>query len=198
MNRLLIILLVWGIPLISEGQFFGHKSVSIHQGIILFNNDILNNPNNANTKKSFVSEVDHNLNLSRFTTFSPGIGFGNYQNPDNRFETYQSTNFLRLKIGLTLHLPQKINRYKLKPNLISPFFKVGYNFDVLNNTFKAIGNNKVNTNLRLSIGNVFRLSHELGLFWESSLNQRVNIDYRTFFQHNFGLCINLDERLKVY
>jgi len=160
---------------LTKAQFFGRNNIGIHQGVILFNPSALNNPNNAKT------------------TFNTGIGFGNYQNPDNRFESYQSTNFLRLKIAMMIHLPQTITHYKTKPNLLNPYFKVGYNFDILNNYFLAVGNNRVNTNLRIGFGNAIRINHFVGLNYEFSYNQRVNPDYRTFFQHTFGLVFNLEE-----
>jgi hypothetical protein len=178
---------------LAKAQFFGRNNIGIHQGVILFNPSALNNSNNANNKNSWVNEFDKNFTLGTKTTFNSGIGFGNYQNPDNRFESYQSTNFLRIKIAMMIHLPQTINHYKTKPNLLNPYFKVGYNFDILNNYFLAVGNNRVNTNLRLGFGNAIRINHFVGLNYEFSYNQRVNPDYRTFFQHTFGLVFNLEE-----
>jgi hypothetical protein len=94
---------------------------------------------------------------------------------------------------MMIHLPQTITHYKTKPNLLNPYFKVGYNFDILNNYFLAVGNNRVNTNLRIGFGNTIRINHFVGLNYEFSYNQRVNPDYRTFFQQTLGLVFNLEE-----
>jgi hypothetical protein len=75
--------------------------------------------------------------------------------------------------------------------LLSPFFNIGYNFDVLNNTFKAIGSNRVNTNLKIGGGVVVKVMKDFGLLYSLTLNQRVNVDYRTFFQHNIGMLVRL-------
>lgn len=180
----------------AKAQFFGKKSVGLHQGVILFNEPLLNNRNNANNKASWVTEFDktRSINHSRFFSINYGLGIGNYKNPDNRFESYQSSTFYRAKFSLVAHLPymggacshcSHINRF-------TPFLNIGYNVDLLNNTFKAIGNNRVNANLRLGGGGVVKLTEYVGFMYGLTLNQRINVDYRTFFQHNFGIIVNLD------
>ncbi len=197
MKKVLIVILILANSNL-KAQYFGSNHIGFHQGIIIFNQAILDNRNNANNKISFISELDKNWKLGKKTSFHSGLGFGNYQNPDNRFEAYQSTNFFRLKMGLMFHLPQILTPRKQAPNLLNPFFKVAYNFDILDRNFRAIGKQKINSNLRLSIGNTVRINHFLGIYTEASLNQRVNIDYRTFFQYNIGLIINLDPPLYQY
>lgn len=177
-----------------NAQFFGRKSIGIQQGAIFFNESFLNNKNNANNKTSWVTEVDKNLYISRFSSFNMGFGLGNYKNPDNRFEPYQSTNFFRFKFALVLHLPNVMDYDDVtKQKLVAPFFNIGYNFDVLNNTFKAIGSNRVNTNLKIGGGMVVKVRRHFGLMYSLSLNQRVNVDYRTFFQHNIGMVVRLSD-----
>lgn len=178
--------------LTGNAQFFGKKSIGIQQGAIFFNESFLNNKNNANTKTSWVTELDKNLYLSRFSSFNLGFGLGNYKNPDNRFEPYQSTNFFRIKMALVLHLPNIKNCKDCNDlRLVQPYFNIGYNFDLLNNTFKAIGNNRMNANLKIGGGVVVKIMKDVGLIYGLTLNQRVNVDYRTFFQHNFGLLVRL-------
>jgi len=182
----------------SKAQFFGYRSIGMQHGIILYSEPILKNTSNANNKISYVNELDKNFKMGKWVSFNGGIGFGNYQNPSNKFEKYQSSNFFRLKPALMFHLPQNISIYKVNPNLINPFFKIGYNFDIMDNTFRAIGYKRLNTSLKLGIGTVIRVNHYVGIYFESSLNQKVNIDYRTFFQHSLGVCINLDQKLIKY
>lgn len=178
--------------LTGNAQFFGKKSIGVQQGAIFFNESFLNNKNNANNKTSWVTELDKNLYLSRFSSFNLGFGLGNYKNPDNRFEPYQSSNFFRLKMALVLHLPNIKNCKDCDDlRLVQPYFNIGYNFDLLNNTFKAIGNNRMNANLKIGGGVVVKIMKDVGLIYGLTLNQRVNVDYRTFFQHNFGLLVRL-------
>ncbi len=174
----------------TKAQFFGRKSVGISQGAVFFNASSLNNKNNANNKTSWISEFDRFGHISRFWSFNVGGGVGNYKNPDNRFETYQSTDFYRLKIGLFLHLPSQSDT---KPRLVNPFLLVGYNFDLLNKTFKAIGDNRVNVNMKVGGGLNGRISEHVGCFYMFTLNQRLNPDYRTYYQHNIGMLVNLEK-----
>ncbi len=177
---------------ICKAQFFGRKSIAVQQGAIFFNEPFLNNKNNANNKTSWVTEVDKNLYISRFSSFNIGFGLGNYKNPDNRFESFQSSNFYRLKFAFVLHLPNVKNCKRCKDlRIVNPYFNIGYNFDILNNTFKAIGNNRVNTNLKIGGGVVVKIMKDMGLIYGLTLNQRLNVDYRTFFQHNVGLLVRL-------
>ena len=192
MRNFVIIGLCLLFSLNAKAQFFGRKSIGIQQGAIFFNESFLNNKNNANDKTSWVTEVDKNLYISRFSSFNMGFGLGNYKNPDNRFEPFQSTNFFRLKFALVLHLPNVMDYEDVEQKrLLSPFFNIGYNFDVLNNTFKAIGSNRVNTNLKIGGGVVVKVMKDFGLMYSLTLNQRVNVDYRTFFQHNIGMLVRL-------
>ncbi len=192
MRNFVIIGLCLLFSLHTKAQFFGRKSIGIQQGAIFFNESFLNNKNNANNKTSWVTEVDKNLYISRFSSFNMGFGLGNYKNPDNRFEPFQSTNFFRLKFALVLHLPNVMDYDDVEQKrLLSPFFNIGYNFDVLNNTFKAIGSNRVNTNLKIGGGVVVKVMKDFGLMYNLTLNQRVNVDYRTFFQQNIGMLVRL-------
>lgn len=179
-----------------NAQFFGRKSLVVSQGAIFFNAPSLNNKNNANNKTSWISEIDKNLYLSRFASFNLGGGVGNYKNPDDRFESYQSTNFYRFKFALMVHLPSldKCTQCTPKPNLVSPFLMVGYNFDLLSKTFKAIGDERVSSNMKVGGGAIVRVSNQVGVKYEFTLNQRINSDYRTFYQHSLGMVINLEKK----
>lgn len=172
-----------------KAQWFGQKSLGISQGLIVFDAPVLNNRNNANDRKSWISEIEYFRTISRFWTFNTGAGVGNYKNPDNRFETYQSTNFYRFKFGLMLHLPSGGDKFRR----VNPFLTVGYNFDLLNNTFKAIGDNRVNVNMKVGGGLAVKIKGPVGAFYTFTLNQRVNPDYRTFFQHQFGVLVALEK-----
>ncbi len=175
-----------------QAQFFGRKSIGVHQGIMLFNESALNNKTNANRKASWVTEVDRNAYISKYASFNYGLGLGNYKNPDKRFEPYQSSNFFRVKFALQIHFPN-IGDCKDCENVrrVNPYFIIGYNFDLLSSNFKAIGNNRVNANLKIGGGLVVKLNNNLGLQYGLTLNQRINEDYRTFFQHNVGLIVRL-------
>jgi hypothetical protein len=179
-------------------QLFSKKDIAIHQGIMTFHNPVLNNKNNANTKASWVTELDKNLGLSRFSSLNAGLGLGNYKNLDNRFSPYESSNFFRLKLGLLLHLPQSYSPHDLSPNFFNPFIKVAYNFDFADQHFRNLGGNKISSSLRLGVGCVVRLNHYVGLMYEFSHNQRIAMDYRTFFQHTFGMIINMEEPARRY
>ncbi|MES2617997.1 MAG: hypothetical protein V4613_08960 [Bacteroidota bacterium] len=196
MRKYLLIALITGITTQANAQFFGNKSVGVYQGLILFNEPILNNRNNSNNKTSWITEIDktRSINESRYFSINYGLGIGNYKNPDNRFETYQSSTFYRAKFALMMHLPYAGGAcsHCSHINLFTPFLSVGYNLDLLNNTFKAVGNNRVNANLRIGGGGVVKLGQYFGLMYGLTLNQRINVDYRTFFQHNFGVIVNLD------
>lgn len=180
----------------ARAQFFSKKSVVLNQGLILFNEPILNNRNNANNRASWMTEIEkiRHAGQSEWFSWQYGFGIGNYKNPDNRFEAYQSTTFYRAKVGLLLHLPfTKACDHCIHINRVNPYLNIGYNFDLLNNAFKSTGDNRANANLRLGGGVAVRLGKSFGVHYGLSFNQRVNPDYRTFFQHNIGLIVTLEE-----
>jgi hypothetical protein len=181
-----------------EAQLFGRRDIGVHQGIMSFHNPSLNNKNNNNNKTSWVTEVDKNLYLSRFASFNAGLGIGNYKNLDDKFAKYESYSFYRIKAGLVLHLPQSYSPRDLTPNAFNPFLKAAYNFDISDQHFENRGGNRLIGSFRLGCGFVIRASHHLGIMYEFSHNQRLASDYRTFFQHNFGILINLEEPYKPY
>jgi hypothetical protein len=182
----------------ANAQLYSKRDIAIHQGLMTFHNPVLNNKNNANRKSSWVSELDKNFFLSRFTSLNAGIGMGNYRNLDTSFAAFESSNFFRIKTGLILHLPQFYAHGHLSPRLFNPFIKAAYNFDIAGKKFEDLGGNRLNSSLRLGAGFVVSMTHHIGLIYEFSHNQRVSPDYRTFFQHTFGIIINMEEPYKEF
>jgi hypothetical protein len=182
----------------AEAQLFSRKDLGIHQGIINFHSPILNNKNNNNKLSSWVTEVDKNFFLTRFASFNAGLGLGNYKNMDTRFLPFRNSNFFRMNTGLILHLPQFYSALDLSPNLINPYFKAAYNFDLLEKQPDIENFNRLSSSLRLGLGCIVKLNHYLGISYEASHNQRVAPDYRSFFQHTFGVIINLEAPAKPF
>lgn len=195
-NILLLLLLI--ISTQTFAQLFGKKDISIQQGIMSFHPEILNNGNNSNTRLSWISEIDRNFMITRMSSFNYGIGLGDLRNPDTLFKPYEHSKFLRVKFGLVLHLPQFHTARNWSPKRINPYIKVGYNMDISDYNYGEKYSTRLNSSLKLGVGMVYRISHSLGLQFESSHNQRVSSDYRSFFQHNFGLIINLDLPYQEY
>lgn len=181
-----------------KAQLFSKKDLAVHQGIMTFHNPSLNNKNNSNKRISWVTELDKHLYLTRFASFNAGVGMGNYRNLDDRFEAFESSDFFRVKAGLVLHLPQSYSLRDWSPNGFNPFIKAAYNFDIFSDHYQRVAGNKLSSSLRLGIGCVVRISHYAGIMYEFSHNQRVANDYRTFFQHNFGILINLQAPYTPY
>ncbi len=199
MRRLLIIsLFLLASPGDCLAQLFSRKDIAIHQGVMTFHNTSLNNSNNANGKISWVTEFDKHFYLSRFYSFNAGVGVGNFKNLDNRFAPFESSNFFRMNTGIVFHLPQSHTAHNLSPNAFNPFFKVAYNFDISDRHYEALGGNRLSSSLRLGIGFVIRINHYVGFMLESSHNQKVALDYRSFFQHTAGIVINLEAPYKPY
>jgi hypothetical protein len=182
----------------AEAQLYSKKDIAIHQGFMTFHNASLNNKSNNNNKISWVSELDKNLYLTRFSSLNAGLGFGNYRNLDTMVAPFASSNFFRLKAGLVLHLPQFYTPHDLSPNAFNPFIKAAYNFDIFSDSYEKETKQKLSSSLRLGAGFVVSLSHHIGVMYEFSHNQRVARDYRTYYQHTFGIIINLVEPHKEF
>jgi hypothetical protein len=182
----------------SNAQLFGRKDIGIRQGIINFHPDILNNSNNNNSKTSWVTEFDRHFVLTRMSSLNYGLGLGNYRNQDNRFETYENSNFFRVKFGLVLHLPQPYSSTNWSPKRFNPYLIAAYNMDILDYKYGVSNGSRLSSSIKFGGGLVYRLSHELGISYEFSHNSRVTEDYRTSFQHLFGIIINLDKAYTAY
>jgi len=182
----------------ANAQLFSKKDMAMHQGFMTFHNASLNNKSNTNKKTSWVTEVDKNLYLSRFSSVNSGIGLGNYKSLDSSFAPFESSNFMRLKVGLVLHLPQRYSVHNLSPRNFNPLVKIAYNFDFFDRHYESMGGNRVSSSLRLGLGFVAKINHYTGFIYEFSHNQRVAPDYRSYYQHTFGIIINLVEPYKPY
>ncbi|MCC6817323.1 MAG: hypothetical protein IT245_00305 [Bacteroidia bacterium] len=177
----------------AHGQLFGKNDIGLKFGIMTFHQKSLNNSANTNTRVSKLTEIDKRQILGRKTSFEYGIGYGSLQNLDNRFTTNQFSNFFRVKLGLIAHYPQQYTPTNWSPRPFNPYLKVAYNLDFFDKTYSEVNGKSLGSSLRLGIGFVVRLTHQFGLQYEFSHNQRVTKDYRTFYQHSIGLMINLDQ-----
>lgn len=178
-----------------KAQLFGKQDLSIQTGVINFHAKSLNNSINSNHRLSRVTEIDKHIHLGRFISLNTGIGGGNIQNLDNRFTPHQSSAFFRLKMGLVLHLPQTYSSHNWSPKKFNPYFKVAYNIDRLDKTFKATEGKYTVSSVRFGIGMAFKINHYIGLLLESSHNQCFSSDFRTYFQNNIGIIVNMDQML---
>lgn len=176
-----------------NAQLFGRKDLSIHRGIMRFDPPSLNNSVNSNGRRTRLFEVDKNFYLKRRISFNTGIGLGNLENLDNRFEAYQSSQFFRLKLGFILHQAQHHTPRNWSPKKFNPFIKVAYNLDLFDHSYSSVNGSTLGSSLRLGLGCVIKINHYLGLSYEFSHNQRVTKDYRTFYQNTLGLVINMDQ-----
>jgi hypothetical protein len=198
LKKQLLTYLVFAFLLPVKAQLYSKKDIAIHQGFMTFHNKSLNNKNNNNNKISWVTELDKNLFLTRFSSLNAGLGCGNYRNLDTATAPFTSSNFFRFKAGLVLHLPQSYTPHDLSPNAFNPFVKAAYNFDIMSNSYEKESGNRLSSSLRLGAGFIVSLSHHIGVMYEFSHNQRVARDYRTYYQHTFGVIINLVEPHKEF
>lgn len=177
---------------LANAQLFGKKDLALQQGIMQYHPQSLNNQSNNNHKISWVSELDKHQTLSRVSSLNYGLGVGDSRNLDSNFRVFQNSSFFRLKAGLVFSLPQHYTPRNWSPNKFNPYFKVSYNLDLHDKTFKDVNGSRIASSIRMGFGAVYKLNHNLGLIYEFSHNQRLNYDFRTFYQHNFGIIINLD------
>ncbi len=198
MSRLLIFISVLFIQQEVKAQLFGKKDFSIQQGIMSFHPAVLNNESNLNNQLSWVSEIDRHFNLNRISSINYGLGLGDFRNPDTMFRPYEHGKFMRLKIGLVIHLPQYHTARNWSPKRINPYFKAAYNLDIADYNYGQKNGSRLIPSLRLGAGMIYRLNHYLGIVYEFSHNQRVNPDYRSFFQQNLGIILNFDLPYQPY
>lgn len=176
-----------------KAQLFGKNDIGLNVGLLTFHQRSLNNSVNTNTRVSKVTEVDKRWTLGRKTSFEGGLGYGILENLDNRFTGNDNSRFFRVKMGLILHYPQHYSPTNWSPRKLNPYLKVAYNFDFFDHTYVAVNGKSLGSSLKLGIGAVYKLSHYIGVFYEFSHNQRVTKDYRTFYQQNLGIIINMDQ-----
>jgi len=190
--RLSITIILLSVSSLAQAQLFGKKDLALQQGILQFHPKSLNNQSNSNSKISWVTELDKHQNLSRISNFNWGIGVGDLRNLDSNFRSFQNSSFLRFKAGLVFSLPQHYTPRNWSPKKFNPYFKVSYNLDFHNKAYKDVNMSRISSSLRLGFGAVYKISHNFGLIYEISHNQILNADFRTYYQHNFGLIINFD------
>jgi len=190
-----VIFILFSIILINplSAQLFGRKDIGLNTGIMTFHQASLNNSVNTNTRVSRVTELDKRFVLGRKTSFETGLGYGTLENLDNRFSSNQHSQFFRLKLGVLLHFPQLHTPTNWSPRKLNPYIKVAYNLDFFDRTYTSVNGSSLGSSLKWGAGAVYRLSHYVGVFYEFSHNQRVTKDYRTFYQHNLGILINMDQ-----
>ena len=176
----------------SHAQIFGKKDLVLQQGIMQYHPHSLNNQSNSNHRISWVSELDKNLHLSRISSFNVGLGMGDLRNLDSNFSIFQSSGFFRFKAGMVFSLPQHYSPRNWSPNRFNPYIKIAYNLDVHDKTYAAVNNSRLASSVRFGIGGVYKINHHFGLLYEFSHNQRLSADFRTYYQHNFGLIVNFD------
>jgi len=190
LKNLIFILTLYYLPL--NAQIFGEKSIAISHSFMQFNEPFLANKTNANNKTSWVSEIEKINNISRFFSYSYGLGLGVYNNLDTRFDAYKKSNFIRLKGNLICHLPKTECSNCSGIRLINPYAKIGYLADKLDNSFKDKSGSYFNSSMNFGGGLVFKITDFVGLNYDFTINQRINNDYRTFSQHKIGVVINLN------
>lgn len=178
-----------------KAQLFGKQDISVQSGVINFHAKSLNNSVNSNYRLSRVTEVDKHIHLGRFASFCAGLGGGNLQNMDNRFTPHQSSQFFRVKLGLVLHLPQAYSSSNWSPKKLNPYFKVSYNIDRFDATYKEIEGRYTVSSVRMGLGAIIKVNHYVGVLLESSHNQCLSSDFRTYFQNNIGVIVNMDQIL---
>lgn len=198
MRPLLLIIALLAINPDLKAQIFGKKDFSIQQSWSSFHPAILNNQSNSNQKLSRAIEIDRNFNFARFSSLNYGVGLGDLRNPDTLFLPYEHSRFMRIQFGLVLHLPQRHTARNWSPNRINPYLKAGYMLDIADYRYGEVTGSRLSSAFKLGAGMVVRLSHTVGILYEFSHNQRVTADYRSFFQHKFGLIINMDTPYKLY
>ena len=182
--RLFITFILLVTSSIAQAQLFGKNDLALQQGIMQYHPKSLNNQSNSNSKISWVTELDKHQNISRISNFNWGIGVGDLRNLDSNFRTFANSSFFRFKAGLVFSLPQQYTPRNWSPRR--------YNLDLHDKTFKEINQTRVSSSVRLGFGAVYKLNHNFGLIYEFSHNQRLGADFRTFYQHNFGIIINFD------
>lgn len=190
--RLFITFILLVTSSIAQAQLFGKNDLALQQGIMQYHPKSLNNQSNSNSKISWVTELDKHQNISRISNFNWGIGVGDLRNLDSNFRTFANSSFFRFKAGLVFSLPQQYTPRNWSPRKFNPYFKVAYNIDLHDKPFKEINQTRVSSSVRLGFGAVYKLMHNFGLIYEFSHNQRLGADFRTFYQHNFGIIINFD------
>lgn len=194
MKQLLTIISLF-VYLQSNAQLFGTKDLSIQLGYLNFHAKSLNNSANSNYKISRVTELDKNIKIRRMASLNTGFGIGILQNLDNRFTENQSSKFYRIKVGLVFHSGQHITPNNWSPKRVNPYVKIAYNIDLFDKTYSTVNGSALGSSLRLGFGAVIKLSHRFGLVYEFSHNQRITQDYRTYYQQNIGLVLNMDQSL---
>lgn len=190
--RLTLTIILLSVSSLAQAQLFGKKDLALQQGIMQFHPKSLNNQSNSNTKISWVTELDKHQNLSRVSNFNWGIGVGDLRNLDSSFKRFQNSSFFRFKAGFVFSLPQHYTPRNWSPKKFNPYFKVSYNIDLHDKAYKDVNASRISSSVRLGFGAVYKLNHNFGLIYEFSHNQRLSHDFRTYYQHNFGLIINFD------
>lgn len=181
-----------------EAQYFGKNDLGLSAGFIRFDASSLNNKDNSNGRRSRLFEVDKHFSLKRRISLNTGLGLGNIENLDKRFNAWQSSDFFRVKIGVMLHGRQNYGPRNWSPRRFNPFVKIGYNIDFFDHTYQVVNGNRLGNSVRMGLGAVIKINHYMGLTYEFSHNQRLISDYRTYFQHNIGLIINMDQIYVAY
>lgn len=173
-----------------SAQLFGPKNISIQGGVINFNSAILNNSKNSGLRPSYFTELNRYPKLGKKISLNYGIGAGTLNNPDNRFSEHQNLSFLRLKLGLVLNRKMRVEGMErldfttLKSN---PYLTVAYNLDIFDKNYTSINPGPLGSSLKLGAGYIHKINSWCGVMAEVSHNQRITLDYRTYFQFGFGL-----------
>lgn len=194
MRQVIFIALIVFTGIDLKAQLFGKNDLSVQYGTMNFHAKSLNNSANSNRRLSHVTELDKHLHLGKFASINTGLGIGTLQNLDNRFKQHESSQFMRLKLGLVLHLPQAYSPHNWSPKLINPYFKVAYNIDIFNHLYKATEGRSMGNSVRFGLGFIYKINHTTGIVFETSHNQCLSSDFRTYYQHNIGLVINMDQK----
>ena len=195
MRILLVILTLLCNYQTGKAQLFGKNDLSVQYGTINFHAKSLNNSLNNNHRLSHVTEIDKHIHLGKFISGDLGLGLGTLQNMDTRFTRQENSSFFRIKLGLVLHLPQAYSANNWSPKQVNPYFKVAYNFDRYNEHYKNIEGKYLGNSVRMGLGVIYRVNHQIGLVYEGSHNQCFSSDFRTYFQQNIGIFINMDQIL---
>lgn len=182
--KLMTILFVCLSFLHSKGQYH----VQLMGGVMQFNSSLLYNPNNQNSRASYVSSFYINQN-NKIVNPILGIGIGHIKNMGSEFPLEASSDVFRLSLGVITFGGAKWSQ-KFKEKNIRPHVKLAYTLEHI--TQNRLGGFVPNVGTwQLGGGLWFGLAKGVLVGYNYTLNQRLAQDYRTYHLHEFGFCFDL-------
>lgn len=166
----------------------GQYHVQLMGGVMQFNSSLLYNPNNQNSRASYVSSFYINQN-NKIVNPILGIGIGHIKNMGSEFPLEASSDVFRLSLGVITFGGAKWSQ-KFREKKVRPHVKLAYTLEhIAQNSLGGFGPN-VGT-WQLGGGLWFGLAKGVLVGYNYTLNQRLAQDYRTYHLHEFGFCFDL-------